>query len=467
MKKIEVTVKDKNTIVLEEDAKKGDYIDLTSLTSIDFSTIEKLIEENKDAYYEKRLKEYKERLDLEYKNDLSNKLKEYEEKINKLNYIISSFDEKEKSLIKEKETEKNNLINDINLKNKLELEKLNNKINELTNNQNLVIDNEKLKIKEQYENKINEFNFKIEKLNSEKELLINKMELDYNQKLQKINEEHHKVILEKDSQYQSLLRQKSALNVKQTGEDLEAWCNNEMRSYRQLGLFNTTWTKDNDVVKDDFEAHGSKADYIFKIYATDELNPSEELASVCLDMKDENPDSVNKQTNEHYFKSLDKNRNKKNCKYAVLVSNLELDKPNDLPIYKAEGYDDMYVVRPAYMMTFLTMINSLTIRFKNLIIEGKKERLELMNSIELKNKFEELKTRYLDKPLESLSSVIEDVRKQSDNIKKICLKIDEDCDKATRNYLNEIQNKLARFEIETDRAYKRFNKNGGNGNEVL
>lgn len=39
MKKINVIIKDKNTLVLEEDALKGDYIDLSSLNSIDFSSI--------------------------------------------------------------------------------------------------------------------------------------------------------------------------------------------------------------------------------------------------------------------------------------------------------------------------------------------------------------------------------------------------------------------------------------------
>lgn len=33
------------------------------------------------------------------------------------------------------------------------------------------------------------------------------------------------------------------MNVKQTGEDLEAWCDNEVNSYMQNGLFNCTWEK--------------------------------------------------------------------------------------------------------------------------------------------------------------------------------------------------------------------------------
>ena len=51
-------------------------------------------------------------------------------------------------------------------------------------------------------------------------------------------------------------------------------------------------------------------------------NENELLASVCLDMKDENPDSKNKLKNSDHYSALDKNRNKKGCKYAVLVSTL-------------------------------------------------------------------------------------------------------------------------------------------------
>ena len=54
---IKVSIKDKNTLVLEEDGKKGDFIDLTSVTSFDSSDLEKTIEEGKDSFYKKKLEE--------------------------------------------------------------------------------------------------------------------------------------------------------------------------------------------------------------------------------------------------------------------------------------------------------------------------------------------------------------------------------------------------------------------------
>ena len=182
-----------------------------------------------------------------------------------------------------------------------------------------------------------------------------------------IKEEYSNIIKEKEDVINQLQRQKANLNVKQTGEDLEAWCDNTVKEAMQNGFLNCTWQKDNEVIKEEGEQKGSKADYIFRIYSDNLHIEQTEIASICMDMKDENPDSINKKSNSDYYKQLDKNRVKKNCKYALLVSNLEMDKPNIIPIYKVREYEDMYVVRPAYLITFLNMITSLATKYSSLI----------------------------------------------------------------------------------------------------
>ena len=57
--------------------------------------------------------------------------------------------------------------------------------------------------------------------------------------------EIQKELKEKDDKINNLQRAKSSLNVKQTGEDLESWCDNEVNSYMQNGLLNCTWIKVN------------------------------------------------------------------------------------------------------------------------------------------------------------------------------------------------------------------------------
>lgn len=50
MKKIEVLVRDKNTLILKENAEAGDYIDLSSLSSVDFLRSKQRSKAGKIAY---------------------------------------------------------------------------------------------------------------------------------------------------------------------------------------------------------------------------------------------------------------------------------------------------------------------------------------------------------------------------------------------------------------------------------
>ena len=439
MKKIEVIVKDKNTLVLQENGEKGDYIDLTSLSSIDFTLIEELINEGRDKVYEKKLEEANKNIKEQFDVQLSHQKTEHE---NVLKIELANI-EKQKDQ---------------------EISKLKGEIDKLNANSKLILENEQIKIKTEYESKINELNNKIQTLEKDTEIKLKNQELELKNKFDNEKLDFNRKIAEKTelyeeatNKYNELLHQKSVVNVKQTGENLESWCDNEMKSYMQNGFLNCTWKKDNEVVKFEDESKGSKADYIFKVYADDKHEDDTLLTSVCLDMKDENPSSTNKKKNSDYYKDLDKNRIKKNCKYALLVSNLETDKPNDLPIFKVNEYPDMYVCRPAYLTTFLNMIVSLTNKFKDLILQDIKEREELKSQEDFMKQFDALKKTYLDDPLERLEKNIEELSKQNENIIKASQKIDETISKIRKSYLDEINNKLSRFEISITKEYRKLN----------
>ena len=439
MKKIEVIVKDKNTLVLQENGEKGDYIDLTSLSSIDFTLIEDLINEGRDKVYEKKLEEANKNLKDQFDVQLSHQKTEHE---NILKIELANV-EKQKDQ---------------------EISQLKGEIDKLNANSKLILENEQIKIKNEYESKINELNNKINSLNSNTETKLKEQELELKNKFDIEKQDFNKKIAEKTElyeeatkKYNELFHQKSVVNVKQTGENLESWCDNEMKSYMQNGFLNCTWKKDNEVVKFEDESKGSKADYIFKVYADDKHEDDTLLTSVCLDMKDENPSSTNKKKNSDYYKDLDKNRIKKNCKYALLVSNLEIDKPNDLPIFKVNEYQDMYVCRPAYLTTFLNMIVSLTNKFKDLMLQDIKERKELKSQEDFMKQFDALKKTYLDKPLEQLEKNVEELSKQNENIFKASQKINEAISSIKKSYLDEINNKLSRFEIGITKEYRKLN----------
>ncbi len=400
---------------------------------------------------------------------------EYELKLKDSNALLDANKAYYENKLKEQNTESINDLNsktkDLDLKYQKEIGELQNKLNNKDEffKQQLSLNAETLK--NQYQSQIDKLTGDLNtlreanKANLELEILKQKtaLEAEHNKAITALKEEQAKALDSKDleikanlEEIQRLNNQKSALSVKMIGEDLETWCNNEMESYLQVGLENCTWIKDNKVVKDEGDKKGSKADFIYKVYATEEHLDNELLASVCLDMKDEDPNSKNKQKNSHYYPELDKNRIKKNCKYAVLVSTLESDRPNALPIYKVREYKDMYVVQPAYMMTFLNMVTSLSMKFKDLLLKNEKEKLELIETTELEAEFEKIKNTYLDKPLEDLKKSVEDILKANSAIKDAANKIDDKCQHITDKYIMEITKKIERFNI--TRLVKKVNK---------
>lgn len=437
MKKINVIVKEKTLLELAEDANKGDLIDLEELVEVDMSYLERIIESGKDKIYESKLLE-REKL---IRAECTKNIQSYEQEIRHLK-IIQEKEIKEK--VSEKEKELTKTIDKITQEKELLKQRIESDLKQ-----------KELEYKEYFEKELNKLQNTIDTLKATKEAEIDKnkaeIESQKEKELSKQKEFYEKQLREKEDLINSLQRSKSQMNVKQIGEDLESWCDNEVNSYMQNGLLNCTWTKDNKVVKNEDDTKGSKADYIFKIYASNKHDEKELLSSICLDMKDENPDSINKKTNSHYYKQLDNNRNKKNCKYAVLVSTLETDKPNDIPIFKVREYEDMYVVRPGYLMVFLNMIASLTSRFSMLVLSKEKEILELKDKTDLIQEFNTIKETYLDKPLNALENNISSIYSSSDSIKAACRNIEEQCEKVKKNYISQITEKLAKFELKINK----------------
>ena len=85
-----------------------------------------------------------------------------------------------------------------------------------------------------------------------------------------------------------------------------------------------------------------------------------ELISIMFEMKNENDTTATKHKNEHFFKELDKDRNEKNCEYAVLVSLLEADSElyNAGIVDVSYVYDKMYVVRPQCFIPIITLLRN-------------------------------------------------------------------------------------------------------------
>jgi hypothetical protein len=96
-----------------------------------------------------------------------------------------------------------------------------------------------------------------------------------------------------------------------------------------------------------------------------------------FEMKNESESSSTKKKNEEFFKELDKDRQEKNCEYAVLVSVLEpeSDLYNSGIVDVSHKYSKMYVVRPQFFIPIITLLrnaalNSLKVKQELAIIRS-------------------------------------------------------------------------------------------------
>jgi len=505
MKKLNVYVKDKNTIVLNEDAAKGDYIDLTELATVDTTAIEASIAQATDKVYAQKLEVFKKSLMAEAKLDKEEALAKLLSRIQELEATISKNKELNDAALKSKEKEKVDAINlkanEIEKKYLDQINDLNNKLSTFEANQKSLVtsinaknqeelnnlknkySNELLNETKKYEASQNEFNI----LKAKYDVDIKNKELELNSKYQnqitelkkdnelmkinnqtnidKLNIEHQKAIEETKHQYDDkirtlndtvlgLQRQRNSLTSKLIGEDLEEWCSKEALSYMQTGLLNCTWTKDNVVVKDPGDAKGTKGDFIFNIYATEEHNEDELLANMLLEMKSES--TTGKTKNSDHYKKLDEDRNKKHCKYAVLVSDLERENNNDLPMFRVPGYKDIYVVRPEYMMTFINIMASITVKFVDLVLNKAKEELTLKTKKEILAEFDSIKESYLNKELDSLSKDIDDIEKATNTIITSANKINSKIEDIRNGYIQKIVRKLEIYSGKLNKLTKRI-----------
>ena len=276
MKKLRVIVRDRNTLILEEDGAKGDIIDLSDISNIDVTQLEQILAEGKDAILKKRLEEQKYSLQQEAAKDQELLKQQFDSKIEKLTHELSLEKEKYQHDLETK-------LKEVHYNKTLELQKLQQELESKASEFQQILETERLSVEKEFQSQIHALKTELLQKENEKDLEktkaltdIEKLKSENVLKLQEIERQFHQERQEAEQKYQelnekflNLQRQKASLNVKQTGEDLEAWCDAEVKAYMQNGFRNCTWEKDNLVVKDISEAKGSKADYIFKIFSNE------------------------------------------------------------------------------------------------------------------------------------------------------------------------------------------------------
>jgi len=192
---------------------------------------------------------------------------------------------------------------------------------------------------------------KIDSASTEFEL----MEKSMNEKHQTELTARDEMLRLKDEEIDRVKDMKMKMSVKDIGEKLEQWCENQFNLVRATAFPNAYFEKDNESVKDEGDVAGTKGDYIFR----DSDNNGIEFISIMFEMKDK-MEGTKGLTNESHLAKLDKDRKKKKCEYAVLVSMLEPENElfNQGPVDMSHKYEKMYVVRPQDFMLILSLIRN-------------------------------------------------------------------------------------------------------------
>ena len=197
------------------------------------------------------------------------------------------------------------------------------------------VDGEILKLKSALENK--DLQFDLEKNNLEKNHLLDLQAKD-------------KLIEMKEDEVERYKDFKQRQSTKMIGESLEQHCESQFNKLRSTAFPTAYFEKDNDA------SSGSKGDYIFREVDDNGV----ELISIMFEMKNEGDETATKKKNEDFLKELDKDRNQKNCEYAILVSMLEADNEvyNEGIVDVSYRYEKMYVIRPQFFIPLISLLRN-------------------------------------------------------------------------------------------------------------
>ena len=167
---------------------------------------------------------------------------------------------------------------------------------------------------------------------------------------------------------------KARLSTKMVGESLEQHCQYEFDRIRAAAFPNAYFEKDNDA------SQGSKGDFIFR----EEDEEGNEVISIMFEMKNEGDTNSVKKKNEDHFAKLDKDRTKKGCEYAVLVSLLEPESElyNEGIVDVSHRYPKMYVVRPQFFIPIISLLRNASLsslEYKRELALVKQQDLDITN----------------------------------------------------------------------------------------
>lgn len=413
------------------------------LFTIDESNYDSIVKQIRDhEFYDelkKRENEYNEKLELQKELVEKDLMGRANVKLNEQKAEIESLKNQLKLVEKEHENELNlktsslkEEINTLNATRQGEIDKITAskdiEISELKSKANATV----LDLK----SKIDILNQQVKNGDTEKELAVNKAiselketkDLEINKAKNELeiykSEMANKFDSMKDSYEQQLSAKqelvdyykdfKTKMSTKMIGESLEQHCANEFNKNR-MGMFrNAYFEKDNEVVE------GSKGDFVFRDFDEDGV----EIISIMFEMKNEADTTSTKHKNEDFFDKLDKDRNRKKCEYAVLVSLLESDSElyNEGIVDVSYRYPKMYVIRPQFFIPLITLLRNAALNaseYKKQLLIEKNNNLDIAHFEENMENFKVAFGKNFETASKKFSTAIDEIDKTIDHLKKV------------------------------------------------
>ncbi len=413
------------------------------LFTIDESNYDSIVKQIRDyEFYDelkKREAEYNEKLELQKELVTKDLMGKATVKLNEQKVEIESLKNQLKLVEKEHE-------NELNLKTsslKEEINTLNatkqSEINKITASKDIEISELKSKANAtvlDLKSKIEILNQQVKNGDTEKELAVNKAiselketkDIEINKAKNELeiykSEMANKFDSMKDSYEQQLSAKqelvdyykdfKTKMSTKMIGESLEQHCANEFNKNR-MGMFrNAYFEKDNEVVE------GSKGDFVFRDFDEDGV----EIISIMFEMKNEADTTSTKHKNEDFFDKLDKDRNRKKCEYAVLVSLLEGDSElyNEGIVDVSYRYPKMYVIRPQFFIPLITLLRNAALNateYKKQLLIEKNNNLDITHFEENMENFKVAFGKNFETASKKFSTAIDEIDKTIDHLKKV------------------------------------------------
>ena len=208
-------------------------------------------------------------------------------------------------------------------------------------------------------------------------------------------------------------------STKMIGENLEQHCLLAFNQVRMMAFPNAYFEKDNEVVE------GTKGDFIYRENTEDGIP----LLSIMFEMKNEADATEKKHSNTDFLEKLDRDRKKKGCEYAVLVTMLEPDSElYNAGIVTAYQYEKMYIVRPQFFIPLISLLRNAALsglQTKRELMAARQQNLDVQQFekalSEFKDKFGknyELASRHFSTAIDEIDQTIRHLEKVKDYLTK-------------------------------------------------